>query len=118
MAGEIHEVNHLLSWTNFERVDMRVGTIIAAKPFEKARKPAYQLQIDFGSLGVRHSSAQITTLYSIESLIGKQVIAAINFPPKQIANFFSECLVLGMPTPDGVVLLTPDSPVANGIKIA
>jgi tRNA-binding protein len=118
MAGEIHEVNHSLSWADFERVDMRVGTIIAAKPFEKAKKPAYQLQIDFGPLGVRHSSAQITTLYTIESLIGKQVIAVINFPPKQIANFFSECLVLGMHNPNGVVLLTPDSMVANGSKIA
>lgn len=118
MAGEIHEVNQLLSWAEFERVDMRVGTIVAAKAFEKAKKPAYQLQIDFGTLGMRNSSAQITDLYDPGALIGKQVIAVVNFPPKQIANFFSECLVLGVLSEAGVVLLTPDQPVANGSKIA
>lgn len=118
MAGEIHEVNQPLSWAEFERVDMRVGTIVAAKAFDKAKKPAYQLQIDFGSLGMRNSSAQITDLYEAEALIGKQVIAVVNFPPKQIANFFSECLVLGVLGALGVVLLTSDQTVSNGSKIA
>lgn len=118
MAGEIHEVNQPLGWAEFERVDMRVGTIVAAKAFEKAKKPAYQLQIDFGHLGMRNSSAQITDLYEAEALVGKQVIAVVNFPLKQIANFFSECLVLGVLGASGVVLLTPDQTVSNGSKIA
>lgn len=118
MAGEIHEVNQPLSWAEFERIDMRVGTIVAAKAFEKAKKPAYQLQIDFGPLGIRNSSAQITDLYEAEALVGKQVIAVVNFPPKQIANFFSECLVLGVLGTSGVVLLSPDQAVSNGSKIA
>ncbi|RYD72455.1 MAG: tRNA-binding protein, partial [Sphingobacteriales bacterium] len=86
----------MISWNDFEKIDMRVGTILEAIPFEKARNPSYQLKIDFGELGVKNSSAQITALYSSEELIGKQVIAVVNFPPKQIANFFSECLVLGI----------------------
>ena len=108
----------MLSWVDFEKVDMRVGTIISAENFEKARKPAYQLTIDFGELGIKRSSAQITTQYNLEDLPGKQVIAVVNFPVKQIANFFSECLVMGVYTNAGdVVLLQPGKPVENGAKI-
>ena len=108
----------MISWNDFEKVDIRVGTITAATDFPNARKPSYQLTIDFGELGIKKSSAQITTLYSIENLIGKQVIAVVNFPVKQIANFFSECLVLGVYNEsDEVVLLQPSLPVKNGCKI-
>ena len=98
--------------------DIRVGTIRTAVPFEKARKPAYQLTIDFGSeLGVKRSSAQITAHYTCEELIGKQVLAVVNFPPRQIANFFSEVLVLGTYSDGGVILITPDKPAGNGDKL-
>jgi tRNA-binding protein len=109
----------MISWDDFEKIDIRVGTILEAKVFEKARKPAYQLLIDFGNeLGIKKSSAQITTLYEPPALIGRQVIAVVNFPPKQIANFISECLVLGVYNSKGdVVLLQPDLPVTNGDKI-
>jgi len=108
-----------ISWQDFEKVDVRVGTILKAEPFPKAKKPAYQLAIDFGqSLGIRQSSAQITKHYSIDQLIGKQVIAVVNFPKKQIANFFSECLVLGVYDENNdVVLLIPDHAVPNGSKM-
>jgi tRNA-binding protein len=107
-----------ISWSDFEKIDIRVGTIIEVSAFEKARKPSYQLTIDFGSLGVKKSSAQITKHYSIEELKGKQVIAVVNFPPKQIANFFSECLVLGIyDENNSVVLLQPQKQVHNGAKI-
>ncbi len=97
---------------------MRVGTIVAAEPFPKARKPAYQLTIDFGPLGIRRSSAQITTLYEAEALVGRQVVAVVNFPPKQIATFMSECLVLGSVADNGTVtLLQPERPVENGLRI-
>ncbi len=109
----------MISWDDFEKVDMRVGTILHATTFEKARNPSYQLKIDFGELGIKNSSAQITALYSSEELVGKQVIAVVNFPVKQIANFFSECLVLGVYAGDkkDVVLLQPSMPVANGDKV-
>jgi len=107
-----------ISWDDFEKIDIRVGTITEVNDFPKARKPSYQLKIDFGELGFKNSSAQITNLYSKEDLLGKQVIAIVNFPPKQIANFFSECLVLGVYTEEKqVILLKPERPVTNGMKI-
>jgi tRNA-binding protein len=107
------------SWADFEKLDIRIGTIIHAQNFEKARKPAYQLTIDFGAaLGIKKSSAQITEHYTPEDLIGRQIVAIVNFPPKQIANFISECLVLGVYTEDkSVVLLQPAKGVTNGLKI-
>jgi tRNA-binding protein len=108
----------MISWSDFEKVDMRVGTILTARNFEKARKPAIQLVIDFGPLGIKKSSAQITALYDPQELVGRQVIAVVNFPPKQIADFMSECLVLGIYNEQQqVVLLQPERPVANGDKI-
>lgn len=108
-----------INWADFEKVQIRVGTIMAAKDFPKARNPAYQLTIDFGpELGIKHSSAQITSLYQPDMLIGRQVAAVINFPVKQIANFFSECLVLGVIGDNKeIVLLQPDRPVENGWRI-
>jgi tRNA-binding protein len=108
----------MISWNDFEKVEMRVGTIVDAQDFPEARNPAYQLKIDFGSLGEKKTSAQITKLYKKEELIGKQVIAVTNFPPKQIANFMSECLVLGVVLEDKeVVLLKPEREVKNGYRI-
>ena len=108
----------MITMEDFEKIDIRAGTIVAVSDFPNARKPAYQLSIDFGACGVKRSSAQITKLYSKEELAGKQVIAVVNFPPKQIANFFSECLVLGVYSEDGeVVLLNPSRQVKNGCKI-
>ena len=95
-----------------------MGTIVSAKNFEKARKPAYQLEVDMGEeLGIKRSSAQITDHYRPEELVGKQVLAVVNFPPRQIANFFSEILVLGTYSEGGVVLIRPDKPVKNGDKL-
>lgn len=108
----------MIEWSDFEKIDMRVGTILAATSFPEARKPAYQLTIDFGSMGIRKSSAQVTVLYSTGSLVGMQVIAVVNFPPKRIAGFTSECLVLGIYNENNdVVLLKPERPVSNGHKI-
>jgi tRNA-binding protein len=107
-----------ISWDDFSRIDIRVGTITEVSDFPKAKKPSYQLKIDFGELGFKNSSAQITSLYQKDDLTGKQVVAIVNFPPKQIANFFSECLVLGIYTDkNDVVLLAPERTVANGWKI-
>jgi tRNA-binding protein len=107
-----------IKWEDFEKVDIRLGTVIDARPFPNARKPAYQLSIDFGALGIKRSSAQITAHYQPDQLVGQQVVAVVNFPPKQIANFFSECLVLGIyDEKNEVVLLKPAHPVANGSKI-
>nr|WP_214460455.1 tRNA-binding protein [Flavihumibacter fluvii] len=108
----------MISWNDFEKVDMRVGTVLEARILAAAKKPAYQLVIDFGTLGIKKSSAQITVLYQPGQLTGKQVIAVVNFPPKQIGNFMSECLVLGIYNENNdVVLLKPERPVANGHKI-
>lgn len=106
------------TFDDFMKLDIRVGTILSAKNFEKARKPAYQLEVDFGEeLGIKKSSAQITDHYKPEDLIGKQVLAVVNFPPRQIANFMSEILVLGTYSEGGVVLITPDKPVKSGDKL-
>jgi len=108
----------MINWNDFEKIDIRAGTIISAEPFPQARKPAYKLQIDFGELGVKRSSAQITDFYEAAALVGRQVVAVVNFPPKQIATFISECLVLGVYTDKKeVILLQPDRGVENGAKI-
>jgi tRNA-binding protein len=110
--------NMVISWADFEKIDIRVGTVLTVEDFPEARKPSYKLTIDFGAEGVKRSSAQITHFYGKEELPGQQVIAVINFPEKQIANFFSQCLVLGVYTPDKqVVLLSPLQKVENGAKI-
>jgi tRNA-binding protein len=108
-----------INWDDFEKIDIRLGTIIEVADFPKARKPAYKLKIDFGpELGCMQSSAQITVHYSKEDLLQRQVVAVVNFPPKQIADFISECLVLGIyDTNNDVILLKPDKPTANGQKI-
>ncbi|HEU4495960.1 MAG TPA: tRNA-binding protein [Flavobacterium sp.] len=108
-----------LSWAEFERVEMRVGTILEAKLFPEARKPAYQLAVDFGKeIGIRKTSAQITKRYQIKDLLGKQVIAVVNFPKKQIGRFMSECLILGAVGEEGdVILLTADFKAENGLRI-
>lgn len=108
----------MATFDDFMKLDIRVGTIIEAKIFEKAKKPAYQLKVDLGNeIGIKKSSAQITDVYKCEELIGKQVLAVVNFPPRQIADFMSEVLVLGTYSKDGVVLITPDKEVANGDKL-
>ena len=107
-----------LSWSDFEKVDMRVGTIIEATDFPEARNPSYKLAIDFGEeIGVRKTSAQVTELYKKEALLNKQVIAVVNFPKKQIANFMSECLVLGAVNGKEVNLLQPNFKSKNGLRI-
>ena len=105
----------MISWADFEKIEIRSGTILEVTDFPKAKKPAYQLKIDFGPLGIKQSSAQITHHYSASELVGKQIIAVVNFQPKQIANFFSECLVLGVyDHQNQVVLLQPERKVDNG----
>lgn len=107
-----------ITWNDFEKVEMRVGTILEANDFPEARKPAYQLLIDFGKeIGIKKSSAQLTKRYSREDLVGKQIIAVVNFPKKQIGNFMSECLVLGSVKDDDIVLLSSDMKVENGLRI-
>lgn len=109
---------HQITWSDFEKIDIRVGTIIDVEAFPKARKAAYKLKIDFGDFGIKNSSAQITNHYSQEALIRQQVIAVVNFPPKQIADFVSECLILGIyDEHNEVVLVQPQHPVSNGLKI-
>ncbi|WP_230466656.1 tRNA-binding protein [Faecalibacter macacae] len=107
-----------ISWSDFEKIDIRVGTIISVNDFPEAKNPAYQLEIDFGLLGIKKSSAQITTLYSKDDLINQQIIAVVNFPKKQIATFMSECLVMGVyGNNKDVILLNPERKVENGLKI-
>lgn len=108
-----------ITFAEFEKVDIRVGTIVGAEPFPEARKPAIKLRIDFGpELGVKKSSAQITKHYGLEELLGRQVAAVVNFPPRQIGPFMSEVLTLGFPDGDGsVVMIAPDKPVPNGGKL-
>ncbi|GIZ08124.1 tRNA-binding protein [Flavobacterium sp. UMI-01] len=110
----------MISWQDFEKVAMHVGTILAVNDFPEARNPAYQLQIDFGTtIGIKKTSAQITKRYSKQELIGRQVVAVINFPKKQIGKFMSECLILGAVGDAGdVVLLAPDCKVENGLRIS
>ncbi|WP_426092789.1 tRNA-binding protein [Flavobacterium sp. DSR3-2] len=108
-----------LSWNEFERVEMRVGTILEVNDFPEARKPAYQLTIDFGSeIGIRKTSAQITKRYQKDDLLNRQIVAVVNFPKKQIGKFMSECLILGAVGADGdVILLAPDCKIQNGLRI-
>jgi tRNA-binding protein len=109
----------VISWGDFEKIDIRSGTIIDVKDFAKARKPSYQIWIDFGTeLGVKKTSAQVTNHYKKEELLNRQIIAVVNFPPKQIADFFSECLVLGVYDENNhVILLQPEKAVKNGQRI-
>lgn len=108
-----------ISWGDFEKVELRVGEVIAVDEFPEARKPAWKMTIDFGAeIGMRRSSAQITDLYDAGKLIGKQVLAVVNFPPKQIGPFMSECLVTGFSNQDGaIVLAVPDQPVEKGLRL-
>ncbi|MCT4629124.1 tRNA-binding protein [Winogradskyella sp.] len=111
-------MNNIITFEDFTKVDLRVGTIIEVNDFPNARKPAYQLTIDFGDLGVKKSSAQITTLYTKEDLIKRQIVAVVNFPKKQIANFMSECLVMGAVKASDVFLLHPEANVENGSQVS
>ncbi|KAF9660127.1 tRNA-binding protein [Tenacibaculum mesophilum] len=111
--------DNTLTWNDFTKVEMRIGTIISAEVFKEVKNPAYKMQVDFGDYGIKKTSAQITKLYKPEDLIGKQVVAVVNFPKKQIANMMSECLVLGGLGDDKeVTLLTTERTVKNGTKIA
>ncbi len=110
----------MITWDDFEKVEMRIGTIVNVHEFSKANKPAYQLIIDFGNeIGIKKSSAQITKQYNKEELVGKQIVAVLNFPKKQIADFMSDCLVLGsVGTDNNIVLIVSDKSVENGLKIS
>lgn len=107
----------MATFDDFLKLDIRVGTIIKAEEFKEAKRPAYKLVIDFGELGIKNSSAQITENYKLEDLPGMQILAVVNFPKKQIANFFSEVLVLGTYSDSGVVLIKPDKEAKNGDKL-
>lgn len=106
-----------ITFEDFSKIDLRVGTIIEVKDFPQALKPAYQLRIDFGNLGIKKTSAQITTLYSKEDLLDKQIVANINFAEKQIANFMSQCLIVGAVDSEKVILLSPEDKVPNGTAV-
>jgi tRNA-binding protein len=107
-----------INWSDFTKVDIRIGTIISAVEFKEVKNPAYKIQIDFGEFGIKKTSAQITKLYKPKDLIGKQIMAVINFPPKQIATMMSECLLLGAVGNDNdVILLNPERKVKNGLKV-
>ena len=107
-----------ITWDEFKKIEIRVGTIIEVNDFPEARNPAYQLTIDFGDLGIKKSSAQITTLYTKDELLHRQIVAVVNFPKKQIAKFMSECLVLGAVNGKDVILLNPEQKVKNGSTVA
>ena len=111
--------SELIEWSDFAKIDIRVGTIVQAEVYPEAHRPAYKLLVDFGpQIGLRKSSAQITTLYTVEELVGKQVIGVVNFKPKMIGKFRSECLVTGVYREDGaVVLAVPDKSMSNGTKL-
>ncbi len=115
MSDSLHDI---ITFEDFTKVDLRIGTIIEANDFANARKPAYQLTIDFGDLGIKKSSAQITTQYKKEDLMNRQIVAVINFPKKQIANFMSECLVMGAVKDNDVFLLHPETKVKNGSQVS
>ncbi|WJJ95958.1 tRNA-binding protein [Algibacter luteus] len=110
-------MNETITFDDFTKVDLRIGTIIEVNDFLEARNPAYQLTIDFGDLGIKKSSAQITTLYKKEDLLNKQIVAVVNFPKKQIAKFMSECFVLGAVDGKDVILLNPEDKVKNGTSV-
>jgi tRNA-binding protein len=114
----MHKETKRISWKDFSNLEMRVGTIIKAEEFPEAKKPAYKLQIDFGQYGIRKTSAQITELYDLNDLHKKKIVAVLNLPPKQIANFMSECLVLGAVEDDKISLLGVDDSAKNGLRIA
>ena len=112
-------MSEFISWADFSKIDMRTGTVVAVSDFPEARNSSYKLQIDFGDeIGVKKTSAQITNKYKKEELLGMQVIAVVNFPDKQIANFMSECLILGAVENNSVVLIKPQMKVPNGLKIS
>ncbi len=111
-------MNNIITFEDFSKVDLRVGTIIEVKDFPEARNPAYKLTIDFGELGIKKSSAQITTLYKKNDLLQRQIVAVVNFPIKQIAKFNSECLILGAVNGKDVILLNPEIKVKNGSAVA
>jgi len=114
MNAKVNTIN----WSDFTKVEMRIGTIISAEIFKEVNTPAYKLHIDFGEFGIKKTSAQITKLYVSEDLIGKQIVAVINFPPKQIANMMSECLLLGAVSDNNdVVILNPERKVKNGLRV-
>lgn len=111
-------MSNTIQFEDFTKVDLRIGTIIEVKDFPEARNPAFQLKIDFGGLGVKKTSAQITTIYNKEDLLNKQIVAVVNFPKKQIANFMSECLVVGAVKEKDVFLLKPEQKVPNGTSVS
>ncbi len=117
---EVHDslTMETITWQDYEKVEIRVGTIIAVEDFPQARKPAFQIRVDLGEFGVKSSSAQITKLYTKDELLGKQVICVVNFPPKKVADFTSEVLITGfIPREGEVVLAQPERPVPNGLKL-
>lgn len=111
-------MSNTITFEDFTKIDLRVGTIIEVNDFPKAKHPAFQLTIDFGDLGIRNSSAQITTLYKKEELLNRQIVAVVNFPKKQIANFMSDCLILGAVEGKVVILLHPENKVKNGATVS